>query len=265
MAYSNVLTLDQIIQALYEDKGIFNLCNRNYDSFVIEHGASKCSIPAIPLLEAVTPPATNRKAVLGDTNMVEVVMQKSVVELAEEVEAKYQNRSGSLMMGFIEGSAKAHRKNFDAKVIAEAQTYGTGIQWKGAQVSWEDFMAIDAKFDALEVDPDDRFIVYPARIKEQVLAIDVIKTAMSMNPEYLERGIVRVANMQIISSARVDKIGGKENLVGVWGMGLAFILDAMMDRKEAYNTTSKATDIDYIADYGTKLLKADYAVINKQQ
>lgn len=264
MPYTNSINLDLIIQALYEDRGIFNMCNRQYDGFIREHGASEVRIPAAPLLEAVTPPATNRKKVVGDTAMISIPMQKSVCEIQEEVEYAYMNKSRRVLDGFIEGSAKAHRKNFEAKVIAEAQANGTALAWDGATVSWDDFLAIDAKFDELEVDPDDRFVVYPARIKTQVMSIDIIKSAMAYNPNYLEKGIAVVANLKIVPSARVGKIAGKENLVGVWGPGLAFLLDKEMDRKEAYDPTPavKATNIDYWAWYGVKLLKPEYAVIN---
>jgi hypothetical protein len=264
MAYSNVLTLDQVLQALYEDKGIFNLCNRNYDAFITEPGGNTAYIPAVPLLEAVTPPATNRKYTGADTDMIPVAMASSVVEVGQEVDMKYKNKSGAVMQGFIQGVSKAHRKNFDAKVIKEAQDNGTVINWAGAVLQWDDFMAIDAMFDTLEVDGDDRFIVYPSRLKTQVQSIDVIKTAMAHNPNYLEKGILQVANMRLISSARVATIGGKENLVGIWGPGLAFLLDSFMDREEAYDTTNKRTDVDYFAWYGKKLLNAYFAVINKQ-
>ncbi|HAX49680.1 MAG TPA: hypothetical protein PK605_00400 [Ignavibacteria bacterium] len=267
MALTNVQTiLDFIIQALYEDKGIFNMCNRSLDGFIKEHGAGEVRIPSLPVLEAVTPPATNRKAVAGDTGMVSVVMQKSVVEIREEVESAYLNKKGRILQGFIDGAAKAHRKNFDAKVILEAQNNGTVIPWNGATVTAEDLDNIDAKFDELEVDPDDRFVVYPARIKTAVNLIDVIKQARGFNQNFLEKGVLEYNNLKLVASARVAKIGGKENLVGIWGPGMAFLLDKQMDKFSVYNSDPniKATDHDYFAWYGIKLLKAGYAIISKQ-
>lgn len=267
MALTNVQTiLDFIIQALYEDKGIFNMCNRQLDGFIKEHGAGTVYVPKLPQLEAVTPPATNRKAVQGDTSMVPIVMQKSVVEIREEVESAYLNKKGRVLQGFIDGAAKAHRKNFDAKVILEAQNNGTVINWNGAQLAAEDLDNIDAKFDELEVDADDRFVVYPARIKTMVNMIDIIKSARGFNQNFLEKGVLEYNNLKLVASARVAKIGGKENVVGIWGPGMAFLLDKEMDKFSAYNSDPnvKATDHDYFAWYGYKLLSSEYAIVNKQ-
>lgn len=251
-----------MIQALYEDKGIFNMCNRNLDVFVQQQGGDNVYIPAMPLLTAVTPPDTNRKDTKADTNMVQVPMAKSVVEVGEEVEMRYMNKSGSVMQGFVVGVAKAHRKNFDAQVIAEAQGTTTTIPWDGGQISYGDFANISGKFNELEVDPDDRFVVYPARLESQLNKDPDIKRAMTYSPSYLENGIFRMLNMQIISSARVAKIGGKENLVGIWGPGLAFVLDAFMDYHEVYDDVNKRTLGDYFAWYGKKLYKNEYAIVS---
>lgn len=265
MPLTNVQTLDMIIQALYEDKGIFNFCNRNLDGFITQHGAGTIYIPKLPLLEAVTPPATNRKYTGADTDMIPVVMQASVVEYGQEITAKYLNKSGRILQGFVDGSTKAHRKNFDGKVIAAAQADGTQISWKGAKVSFADFAAIHAKFNTLEVDGDDRFVVYPARIEEDFYSDPDIVRAMTKNPEYLEKGIFKILNMWIIPSARVAQVGGKETLAGIWGPGLAFLLDSLMEEAEAYDTTNKRRDIDQFAYYGIKLLATEFAVISTQQ
>lgn len=267
MPLTNTRTLDMIIQACYEDKRIYNRCNRSLDGFIKEHGAGTSYIPALPLMEAVTPPATSRKATGADTSMVPVVMRKSVVEIRDEVESAYLNKSGKVLQGFIDGAAKAHGKNFDSKVIIEAQENGTVITWNGATVEAEDLDNIDAKFDELEVDPEDRFVVYPARLKTAIGRIDVIKTARGFNQNFLEKGVMEYNNLTLISSARVPKVGGKETLVGIWGPGMAFLLDKQMDKFSAYNTDPnvKATDHDYFAWYGYKLLDAKYAVISKQQ
>lgn len=265
MPYSKTITSDLVVQNLYEQKKIYNLCNRGFDGFLQEQrGAHKILIPALPLLEAVTPPATNRKYMIGDTDMIEVIAEKSVVEIGMEVEAKFTNKSGSLIMGFTEGMSRAHGKNFDAQVIAEAQNNGTVINWEGATLGFQDFANIDAKFDDLEVDAEDRFVVYPARLKNQFYKDPDLARAVSFNPNFLTNGIVEILNLKLIPSARVAKLGGKETLVGVWGPGLAFVLDNLVDREEVYDKTNKRTDIDYLVWYGTKLLRSEWAIVNKE-
>jgi hypothetical protein len=266
MALTNLQVLDMIIQAAYEDKGIFNMCNRSLDGFIKEKGAGTVYVPKLPVLEAVTPPATNRKATGADTNMVPVVMRKSVVEIRDEVETAYLNKSGRVLQGFIDGAAKAHRKNFDAKIIAEAQDNGTVIPWQGGTISSDDLDNIDAKFDELEIDADDRFVVIPARLKTQVGQLDVIKAARGFNQNLLEKGVIEYNNLKLVFSARVAKVGGKETLVGIWGPGMAMLLYKEMDKFSVYNNDPnvKATDHDYFAWYGYKLLDATYAVIAKQ-
>lgn len=264
MPYSRTITSDLVIQNLYERREIYNLCNRGFDGLLHEQrGANKILVPSLPLLEAVTPPATNRKYMIGDTDMAEIVLQKSVVELGMEVEAKFTDKSGNLIIGFTDGMSKAHSKNFNARVIAEAQNNGTVINWEGATLSFSDFANIDAKFDQLEVDAEDRFVVYPARLKGQFYQDPDLARAVSYNPNFLRGGIVEILNLKLIPSARVGKLGGKENLVGIWGPGLAFVLDNMIDREEVYDKTNKRTDIDYLVWYGAKLLRPEWAIINK--
>lgn len=264
--YSRTVTSELVIQNLYEQKNIYNLCNRSFDGFLQEQrGANKILIPSLPLLEAVTPPATNRKYLIGNTDMVECIAQKSVVEIGMEVEAKFTNKSGSLIKGFTEGMAKAHAKNFDAKVIAEAQANGTTMTWDGAQLSFGDIANIDAKFDDMEVEADDRFVVYPARLKNQLYKDPDLARAITYNPNFLTNGIVEVLNLKLIPSARVQKIEGKENVVGIWGPGLAFILDNIVDREEVYDKTNKRVDIDYLVWYAVKLLRPEWAIVNIEQ
>lgn len=262
MAYEKIITLDQIHSALYEGKGIYNMVNRSFDGYIVS-GASKVRIPATPLLTAVTPPATNRKKVKADSDMIDVIMQKSVVEIEEEVEAQYETK-GKMLQAFINDSAKAHAKNFDAAVITEAQTAcaaANRIDWDADDLTWKDILNVKGKLIQSEV-PDENILIFvPATLHASFNSIDVIKSASAFNQNYMETGVLKIQGMTIVVTARCGQYGGKDNIVGCYSQGIAFLLGELMDRKEVYDSVNKSTDVDYFAWFGVKQLKDVYSVV----
>lgn len=267
MPYTKTLIADAVIAALAEVQSIFNAVNRSYDGLVRE-GATSVDIPALPTLVAKTAGTSSthadRKGIKGGTTMVNVPLNIAAVPIKNELLAQFES-NGRLLQDFVAGARDTFTEKFDSDVLAEAVTTTQVYQFGDATLAWKDVMKVAQVFNAAKVPQRGRLIVIPTGLEEQFYDIDVVKTAVAQNRELLEGSFVRIRGMNFYISALVPKkVTGKENLVGIYGPGLAFILSRFMEQKEVYDPVELQTNIDFLAHYGTKLLKNEFAVVVRQ-
>ena len=265
--FTSAILADQVLKGLYGSVGLWNKMNRAYDSLVLGATMDSIDVPINPQLiassTAVGKTHASRKKAKGDTSSVNVPFVVYTVPMTQEEEERIL-MGGALLRNFLLDANDALTDSLDAAVIAEAQTTDKVLAWAGAKLSWDDIIALDAKFDDLKVPRAERIVVIPSAIKADFMAIDVVKQAMAFNRELLEKGIFVINNTQFYVSADVGKISGKNNIVGIAPRGLAVVLKGFMNRKEDYDTDSRVTYIDYNTGVAIKLLRKEYAVVSKQ-
>lgn len=267
MALTHALLADAVLRGLYESQALWNKMNRSYDSFVADRTMDSVDIPINPVLvastSAVATDSANRKKAKTDTSKVNVPFALYTIGMKQEQEEKIL-MNGKLLNNFLLDANDALSDKLDADVLAEAQTTSNSINWAGANLSWADIVAVDAKFNTLKVPRRSRIVVIPAARQSDFMAIDVVKQAMAYNKELLEKGVFVINNTQFYISAHVAQIGGKDNIVGIAAPGLAVVLKGYMQRESAYNVATRDTDVDYNTGAAIKLLKNEFAVVSKQ-
>lgn len=263
MPYNKTITADSVIKALVENKSLYNLCNRSYDGLVRE-GASSVDIPALPTMvvksTGTSSTHADRKKVKANTSMVNVPLEKAVVPIAEEVVANFET-NGSLAREFANGARDAFTQFFNAAVISTAQQTNIIESLQGEKLGWKDITNISAIFNTNKVPDAGRLIVVPAALQNDFYDIDVVKQAVGYNKDFLEGRFLRILDMNFFLSGLVEKVEEKDNLVGIYGPGLAFILSRYMEQKEVYDPEEIQTNIDFISHYGTKLLKNEFGIV----
>ena len=119
---------------------------------------------------------------------------------------------------------------------------------------------------ALPISKNDRVIVVDSNLASEFFGIDTVKSAISFNPNYLESGtflkfmgnnffITGVMDTITVSSAQ------KYTMVGIYGPGMAVVINKLGDIKEAWDSVNLQTVVDVICHAGVKLLKNQFAVV----
>jgi hypothetical protein len=115
------------------------------------------------------------------------------------------------------------------------------------------------------VPKQNRIFVVSANLEQEFWNIDVIKNAASHNQVTLTSGrFVEVMGMKFFISGLVPQIGGKDNVIGIYGPGLAFILSRFIDIKETYAPELLADAIDLLAHAAAELDDNKFAVVVKK-
>lgn len=270
MPFSKKILADAVIAALVENKAIYTRMNRSYDGLV-QQGATSVDIPALPDLVVKTTGTSStdadRKGIKEDTSMVNVPLSLAAIPIKEELLARFET-NGRLMTEFVDGARSSFTQFFDEAVLTAAITtdqvedYG---ETAGDELTWQDVIKVSQILGQAKVPDEGRLIVVPSALENEFYNIDVVKNAVSFNTQYMEGQFVRIRGMNFyISSLVPQKVAGKENLVGIYGPGLAFILSRFMETERTYDNENLQTNIDFLAHYGVKLLKNQYSCVVKQ-
>lgn len=268
MAFTKTLVADAVIAALTEKQSIYQNCNRSYDGLV-QQGATSVDIPAMPTLVAKTTGTASghadRKGIKGDTTMVNVPLDIAAVPIKEELLGRFET-NGRLLNDFVAGAVNTYAEKFDADTLDAAVTGATATQMAGATLAWGDVMKVPAILNAAKVPQEGRIIVIPTELEEAFYAIDVVKSAVAYQRDFLEGKFMVIRNMKFFISALVPKkVPAKNNIVGIYGPGLAFILSRYMEQERNYDPENLQVNIDFIAHYGVKLLKSSFAAVVREK
>lgn len=264
MPYSKTLVADSVIQRLIENQGIYSYMNRSFDGLV-QQGANSVDVPklsAVTVKTAGTPlvDATRKKA-KADTSMVNVPLNAYAVPLAEEILAQYET-NGNLIKEYLNSASMTLQEYFDTLVITEAQTTTDAAAFAGATMGWPDIVNIMKQFDLNKVPKTGRVIVIDANLADEFFAIDVIKNAVGYNQQFLTTGtLLNILGMKFFISGLVPAIGGKTNIVGIYGPGLAFILSRFGELKQTWDSVNLQNINDMLAHAGYKLFDNKFAVV----
>jgi hypothetical protein len=268
MPYNKTVVADSVITRLIENQGIYTSMNRSFDGLV-RPGATSVDIPALAIPEVKTTGTATvnagRKKAKADTNMINVSLSPYVVPLAEEILAQYES-NGQLIKNYLDSASMALQEKFDSIVVEEAQTTTDKSAFAGASMAWADVIDITKRFDLNKVPKSQRVIAVSAGLASEFFNIDVIKNAVGYNSAFLTSGtLLQLMGMKFFISGLVSTVtvGGaaKENMVGIYGPGLAFILSRMGDVKEAWDTANLQQVVDMIAHAGCKLFDNKFAVV----
>ncbi len=269
MPFTKTLVADAITKALVDKQGIFTHCNRSYDGLVAQ-GATSVDIPALPTLVRKTTGTSSthadRKGVKAGVSMVNVPLAVSTVPVKEEILGRFET-NGKLMQEFVNGAADTFQEGFDSDVITAAVSGAPpASQMAAAALAWGDIMKVSALLNAAKVPQDKRIIVIPAALEEAFYSIDVVKSAMAAQKDLLEGQFVVIRGMKFfISSLVPQKTAGKENILGLYGPGLAFILSRYMEQERVWDPENLQANVDFIAHSGVKLLKSEFAAVVRQK
>lgn len=262
MSYIRVVTALALLKALNEAQGIYNTGNRSYDADAAQ-GASSVDIDAMPLLvvkDTGTGSTSGDRKGPDDTFKINVPLVPGIVPVKEKKVDQYAT-NGRMMKDFIEGASDAFIDKFDSKFIEAVQTTSNTSNFQGAVLQEKDLFGMDSALTKRKVPRRRRFSVIDADLEEEFLDLDLVKRAMAFNPNYLENGIMRIKNVTFLVTANAPKVGGKPSICEYFGPGVVFILNQFMDMERVYDPENVQINIDYIARYGTKLLKSDYAEV----
>jgi hypothetical protein len=267
MPFNQTIVADAVLAALIENKGIYGQCNRSYDGLVAQ-GATSVDIPAMPDLVVKTTGSASddvdRKGIKAGTTMINVPLGLAAIPIKEELLARFET-NGKLMTDFVNGARNSFGQYFDAAVLnaalgtTQTDTFDDTV---GNKLSWPDIIAVSAAFNSAKVPDNGRIIVIPSALEAEFYAIDVVKNAVAYNAQYLEGQFLRIRGMNFFVSGLLgQKTAGKNNLLGIYGPGLAFILSRFMESERVYDPALLQTNIDFLSHYGVKLLKPQYAVV----
>lgn len=269
MSYDKKLVADSVVQRLIENQGIYQSCNRSFDGLVGE-GASSVDVPKLADVVVkkssggIALVSADRKKAKDATTMVNVPLLDYAVPLAEEILAQYES-NGMLIREYLQSASMKLMEQFDTDVITEAQTTADRTAFAAANMGWNDITNIMARMDANKVPKSGRLICVSANLAEEFFDIDVVKNAASYNKEFLQSGtLLNILGMKFFISGLVPQlnIGGlKDNMVGIYGPGLAFILSRFGELKQAWDTTNLQTINDMLAHAGVKLFDDKFAVV----
>ena len=127
-------------------------------------------------------------------------------------------------------------------------------------------MKVSAMLNAAKVPDQNRVIIIPTALESEFYDIDVVKQAMAFQSQLLTGQFITIRGMKFYISAQVgQKVAGKENIVGFYGPGLAFILSRYMEQMQNYDPELLQNNIDFLTHSGVKLFKNEYAVVLSQQ
>lgn len=268
MAYDKKIVADSVVQRLIENQGIYNSVNRSFDGLVRE-GASSVDVPKIADVVVKKSTATPladaaRKKAKADTTMMNIPLVDYAVPLAEEILAQFES-NGKLIKEYLDSASMKLQEQFDIDVITEAQTTSDRTAFDAAAMGWKDITNINARLDANKVPKNGRLIVISANLAEEFFDIDVIKSSVAFNSNFLTAGtFLSVMNLKFFISGLVPQlnIGGlKDNMVGIYGPGLAFVLSKFGELKQAWDTTNLQTINDMLAHAGVKLFDSKFSVV----
>jgi len=268
MAFDKKILADSFVAKLIESQSIFSKMNRTFDPLV-RQGASSVDIPnlAIPEVKTAGTPLVDasRKKTHTDTTMVNIPLTKYAVPLADELLGAYES-NGTLLTEYINSSVMVLQEKLDALTIAAAQATTDKTAFGAASMAWGDIIDINKRFDVNKVPKAGRVIVVDANLAAEFFGIDVIKNAVSYNSNFLTTGtmlqfmgntffITGVAPTITIASAQ------KYTMVGIYGPGLAVIINKMGDIKEAWDSVNLQTVYDVICHAGVGLFDNKFAVV----
>lgn len=267
MAYDKKIISDSVIQRLVESQGLFNAVNRSFDGLVRE-GAGSVDIPKLAdvvVKKSTATPLTDasRKKAKADTTMVNVPLIDYAVPLAEEILGQYES-NGMLIREYLTSASLKLQEQFDTDVIAAAQTttdvadVASGVNG----LNWSDIVEVTAKMDKNKVPKSGRLFVVSAELAQEFYNIDVVKSSLGYNQQFLQSGtLLNLLGMKFYISGLVPTVTAKNNIVGIYGPGLAFILARFGEVKTAWDTTNLQTVNDMLAHAGVKLLDDKFAVV----
>lgn len=265
IGWNRQLTVDSVIQRLYEVKSLFNRCNRSYDGLVKSSGTTSVSRPRLAQVvvkknTAFTRTSSDRKKTKDDTRMVTTPLDIYTAGILSQLTAEFESND-MLRTEYEKSMVLALQRQFDVTVLEEAIKTTNQLTTKATGVfSWADIVKIDSTFNKLEVPEDDRLIVLSADLEEDFWDIDVIKTAAAFRGNLETGKFLKIKNMDFYISAKVPKIGGKACALGIYGPGLAFILNRFAEIKEVYDPDQQGDVVDLLCHAGCELDGAEFAV-----
>lgn len=268
MAFNKQLVADSVVQRLIENQGIYSFMNRSFDGLV-RAGASSVDVPSLAAVVVKTagtaPLHADRKKSKTDTTMVNVPLSIKAIPLADEILGQYES-NGTLIKEYLNSAAMALQEKFDIDAITEGQSTTDKTAFAGASMAWTDIVAISKKFDVNKVPKTGRVIVVDANLADEFFAIDVIKSAVAYNQQFLSTGtMMNILGMKFFISGLVPTVtiaaAQKYNMVGIYGPGLAFILSRNGEVKEAWDGENLVQVIDMLAHSGQKLFDPKFAVL----
>ena len=272
MAYNKILVADSVVQRLVENQGIYQLCNRSYDSLVIP-GASSVDVPklAVTKVKKTGTSATHADRIKSKdkTSMVNIPLGPYVVPLANEILSKYET-NGALGMQYLDSAALQIEEQFDIDVLTEAQSTSDKTVFASAKLTWADIVGIGKNMDVNKVPKSGRVIAVNANLAEDFFDIDVIKAAIGYNQSFLQSGtLLKILGMTFFITGLAPTITVDEaehyTVTGFYGPGLAFILSRNGEIKEAWDGENLQDNIDLLAHAGVKLFDDKFAVVKYKQ
>jgi hypothetical protein len=266
MAYAKTLVADAVVQRLIETQGIYSFCNRAFDGLV-RQGASSVDVPKLAGLTVNTAGVayddSSRAKTKSDTTMVNVALSKIAIPLADEILAQFES-NGMLLREYINSAALTFQEYFDSQVIIEALTT-TNTVTDFANLDWATIIGISKAMDVLKIPKTGRIFCISANLADDFYGIDVVKNAMAYNIAKLETGqFISIMGMKFFISALVPLSTTKNQVVGFYGPGLAFVLSKYMELKTGWNEVGLLDINDLLCHYGKKLLNASFAVKGKE-
>ena len=268
MSFDKKILADGVVQRLIEGQGIYSHCNRSFDSLVIS-GASSVDIPdlALPVVKTAGTAPTNadRKKSKTDTSMINIPLNAYAVPLANELLGRYES-DGVILTEYLNSAAAVIQEKLDELVITAAQGTANKSAFKGAAMAFDDITDINKSFDILKVPKSGRIIVVDANLAAEFFGIDVVKSAISFNSNYLTTGTFlnfMGSKFFITGVAPAITVAGnsKYTVCGIYGPGLAVIVNKLGEIKEAWDGTNLQDNVDMLAHAGVKLLKDAFSVV----
>lgn len=268
MAFDKKLIADAVAARLIEGQGIYNKMNRSFDGLVTP-GATSVDIPdlAVPLVKTSgTPPThSDRKKTKTGTTMINVPLTAYAVPLADEVLGRFES-NGMLLTKYLESASLALQEKIDSLVITAAQGSTDKTSFTGATASFADVVDINKRMDVNKVPKSQRIIVIDANLAAEFFGIDVVKSAISYNSNFLTTGtFLSFMGMTffITGLASTITVGGaaKYTIVGIYGPGLAVIISRIGEVQEAWDGENLQKNVDVLMHAGVALLKNEYAVV----
>lgn len=263
--WNRIVTADTVITRLLEDKGIYQMTNRSYDSLV-RPGASSVRRPKLANLEVKKNTGTaanhaDRKKTHTDTTMVETALDVYAVPILSEVVGEFESND-MLRREYEISASMSLKRQFNIDVITAAQATSNASAFAGATLAWDDLTAILKHFDDNEVPEEDRVIVISSALEQEFYNIDVIKTAIGFNMTGLRNGQMnQMLNCTWFISGLAPLVGGKAAVTGWYAKGLAFILSKEAVIKEAYSPEYLGDAVDLLAHAAAELDDDAFAVV----
>jgi hypothetical protein len=269
MPWNRQVTVDAVIQRLYEGLSLFSKMNRSYDSLIKSSGATSVARPKLAQVvvkknTAIAANSADRKKTKDDTEMVTTTLDIYTAGILSQMTAEFESNN-RLRREYEISMAQALAEQFDKDVIAAAQKTSNILETTASGVlAWKDIAKVSKFFNGKKVPKNGRVLVIPAELEDQFWDIDVIKNAIAYNIATLSSGaFFRILNMDFFISGNVPQVGGKENIVGIYGPGLAFILNRFAEIKEVYSPELQGDVIDLLAHAAAEIDGDEFAVVVK--